>query len=131
MVSDPVGDFIIRIKNASSVGKEKVTAPHSKLRLAIAEVLQKHGYIKSVHKKGKKVQKTIEVELRYEKDNTSYIHGVERVSKLGRRVYRKASEIHPIKYGKGLLILSTPKGILTGDEARKENVGGEVLFKIW
>ena len=131
MVSDPVGDFIIRIKNASSVGKESVTAPHSKLRLAVAEVLQKHGYIKSVYKKGKKVQKTIEIELRYGKDNTPYIHDVERVSKLGKRVYRKVSEIYPVKYGKGLLILSTPKGILTGDEARKENVGGEVLFKIW
>lgn len=131
MVTDPVGDFIIRIKNASAVKKDVVVSPHSKLRFAIAETLQKIGYIKSVNKKGKKVQKTIEVELQYNKDNESLIHGVERVSKPGRRLYYGAKEIYPVKYGKGSLILSTPKGILTDKEARKEKVGGEALFKIW
>ena len=131
MVNDPVGDFIIRIKNASAVGKEGFVAPYSKLRFAVAEMLQKHGYLKSVDRKGKKIQKTIEVALRYNKDKTPYIHGVERVSKPGRRVYCQVNKIHPVKYGKGLLVLSTPKGILAGKEAKKEKVGGEILFKIW
>jgi len=131
MVTDPVGDFIIRLKNASVVKKDVVVTPHSKLCFAIAEVLQKNGYIKSVNKKGKKIQKTIEVELRYSKEDVSPIHGVQRVSKPGRRMYYGAKEIHPVKYGKGLLVLSTPKGILTGAVARKAKVGGEALFEIW
>ncbi|MFC1734151.1 30S ribosomal protein S8 [candidate division KSB1 bacterium] len=131
MVTDPVGDFIIRLKNASAVKKDVVITPHSKLRFAVAEALQKIGYIKSVNKKGKKVQKTIEVELQYNKEGVSPIHGVERVSKPGRRLYFGTKEINPVKYGKGSLILSTPKGILTDLEARKEKVGGEALFKIW
>ena len=87
MVTDSVGDFIIRLKNASAVKKDVVIISHSKLQLAIAEVLQKIGYIKSVNKKGKKVQKTIEVELQYDKNNKSPIHGVKRVSRPGRRIY--------------------------------------------
>jgi small subunit ribosomal protein S8 len=131
MVNDPIGDFIIRIKNASMVGKPAVVAPHSKLRLAVAEVLAQEGYLASVNKKGKKVGKTLEVSLSYNKDKSPRISGVERVSKPGRRIYKSASEIRPVKYGHGRLILSTPKGILTGESAQKENVGGEVLFKIW
>ena len=131
MVTDPVGDFIIRIKNASVVGKDVVVVPYSKLRFALSEALQKKGYIKQVTKKGKKIQKTIEVELRYDKNGKSVISGVKRVSRPGRRMYYGAKEVRPVKYGKGSLILSTPKGILTDEEARKENVGGEALFKIW
>lgn len=131
MVTDPVGDFIIQLKNASAVKKDAVVTPYSKLRFAIAEVLQKAGYIKSVNKKGKKVQRTVEVELRYDKDGESPINGVQRVSRPGRRTYYGVNEIQPVKYGKGSLILSTPKGILTDKEAIKENIGGEALFKIW
>lgn len=131
MVTDPIGDFIIRLKNASAVKKNVVVSPYSKLRFAVAEVLQKIGYIKQVTRKGKKVKKTIEVELRYNKEGVSPIRGVERVSRPGRRMYYGAKEINPVKYGKGSLILSTPKGILTDKEARKEKVGGEALFKIW
>ena len=131
MVTDPIGDFIIQIKNAAAVKKELISVPHSKLRLAVAQALLKKGYISGVNRKGKKVQKTLEVSLRYDKDNVSVIKGVSRVSKPGRRVYYGAREIQPVKYGKGALILSTPKGILTDDEARKGNVGGEALFKIW
>ncbi|OGG54549.1 30S ribosomal protein S8 [Candidatus Kaiserbacteria bacterium RIFCSPHIGHO2_02_FULL_49_11] len=131
MVSDPIGDFIVRLKNASQVGKDTVAVPHSKLRLAVAEILEKKGYIKSINKKGKKTGRTIEVELKYNKDKTPTIVGVKRVSKPGRRIYQGAKDIRPVKYGKGLLVLSTPRGILGGEEARKENVGGEALFKIW
>ena len=131
MVNDPVGDFIIRIKNAAAVGKPSVVAPHSKLRLAIAELLEKEGYIASINKKGKKVGKNIEVFLSYNKDKSSRINGVKRVSKPGCRVYTGAADIRPVKYGQGRLVLSTPKGILTGEMAQKEHIGGEALFKIW
>ncbi len=131
MVTDTVGDFIIRLKNASIMKKDVVSTPYSKLRFAVAQSLQKNGYIKSVNKKGKKIEKTIEVELAYDKDNKSVITDVKRVSSPGRRTYYGTKDIQPVKYGRGSLILSTPKGILTDKEAKKENVGGEALFKIW
>ncbi|MDO8561912.1 MAG: 30S ribosomal protein S8 [bacterium] len=131
MVSDPVGDFIIRLKNAGAVKKESVAVPYSALKYAIAEKLKDAGFLISIEKKGKKVRKTLDVVLKYDTAGLPVIHGVKRVSKPGRRLYRSAREIVPVRYGHGALILSTPKGILTGKEARKENVGGEALFEIW
>lgn len=131
MVNDPVGDFIVRLKNAGAVGKEHVVVPYSKLRHAVAEKLYERGYVGGVSKRGKKVRKSLEVALRYEKDGSHVIHGVRRLSKPGRRLYRGVEDIHRVRYGKGALILSTPKGILTGEEARKARVGGEALFEVW
>lgn len=118
------------MKNAGEVKKPSVTVPYTKINQSIAEVLEKHGYIKSHSKKGKKTVKTMEVELAYE-DNQPKIKGVERVSKQSRRIYQKVKDIKPVRYGYGFSVLSTPKGLLTDEEARKEKVGGEVLFKIW
>jgi small subunit ribosomal protein S8 len=131
MVSDPVGDFIIQLKNASAVGKEFVVIPYSKLKFAIAQKLQQREYARSVSKRGKKVHKYIEVGLMYKKGGNPIISGASRISKPSKRVYKRAMDIRSIKQGKGVLILSTPKGVLTGEEARKEKVGGEALFKIW
>lgn len=131
MVNDPVGDFIIRIKNANAVKHERVAAPYSKLKHAIADKLREKGYVKSVTKRGKKTRKHIEVELVRDEDAGIAIHNVKRVSKPGRRVYVSADTIRPVRHGKGVLMLSTPRGILTGDEARKARVGGEALFEIW
>lgn len=130
MVTDPIADFIIQLKNAGAVGKAEVSLPFSNLKLAVAEKLKEAGYIVSAEKKGKKVKKTLAVTLKYE-DGTHVIHDVKRISKPGRRMYRTVSEIVPVHYGHGALILSTPKGILTDKEARKEKVGGEALFEIW
>lgn len=127
---DPIADMIIRLKNAQDVGKTSIVFPYSKLKLAVAEILQKTGYIKSNLKKGKKIAKSIEVELVYE-NNEPKIHGVKRVSKFSQRIYKGAKEIFPVKQGKGIAIVSTPQGILTDREARKANAGGEVLFEIW
>lgn len=126
MITDPVGDFIVRLKNATDAGRSSTTAPYSKLRAAIAESLKGRGFIKSYDKRGKKAKKVIEIELIPEK-----IQGVARVSKPGRRLYIRVNEIKAVRSGQGALVLSTPKGILTDREARKENVGGEALFKIW
>lgn len=131
MVGDTVGDFIIQLKNAGMVGKKQVSLPYSKLKHAIADTLVKEGYIAAADKQGKKVGKTLEVTLKYDTNGGHHIRGVKRVSKPGRRLYIKAAEIYPVKFGKGRMFLSTPAGILTGEEARKQNVGGEQLFIIW
>ncbi len=130
MPNDTVGDLIIRLKNAGLVGASSVSIPYSTFKLAIAEKLKDEGYVSAVEKKGKKVKKTLDVTLKYEEGRHA-ISGVKRISKPGRRMYKSVLEIHPVRYGKGALILSTPKGVLTDKEARKEKVGGEALFEIW
>ena len=131
MVSDTIGDFIIRLKNAGMSGRPVVSVPYSKLRHAVANKLAEAGYVAAVTTAGKQVQtKTLEVTLGY--DGTAHRnHGVKRISKPGRRMYTKVSDLHPVKFGKGHLILSTPAGILTNEEAKAKNVGGEQLFIIW
>ncbi|MEM9336443.1 MAG: 30S ribosomal protein S8 [Patescibacteria group bacterium] len=129
MVSDKVGDFIVRLKNAEMVGKKEVVAPYSKLRHAIADKLKDTGYVAAVAAEGKTpVEKQLKVTL---SGDERRINGVKRVSKPGRRLYAKVADIHQVKFGKGHMILSTPAGILTDEEARKQKVGGEQLFIIW
>lgn len=131
MVGDTIGDLIIRLKNAGVVGKATVSMPYSKLRHSILNKLKEVGYIESATETGKEVQnKTLEVTLRYE-NGSHRISGVKRLSKPGRRLYTKVTDIHPVKFGKGHLILSTPAGILTNEEAKAKQVGGEQLFIIW
>lgn len=127
---DTIGDFIIRLKNAGAVGHEVVALPHSKQKEAIARKLAEAGYVAAVNVKGKEVKKTLEVTLKYEAGR-HIINDVKRVSTPGRRLYAKVEEIYPVKFGRGHLILSTPKGILTDKEAREQKVGGEQLFKVW
>jgi small subunit ribosomal protein S8 len=127
---DSIANMIIVMKNASLAGKEVASFPHSKLKAAILECLKKEGYVKDFSKKIKKGMPTIEVELMYGEENPKITH-VERISKQSRRVYFGMNDIHTVRNGSGLLVLSTPKGILSGKQARKEQVGGEALFKIW
>lgn len=130
MVNDPIGDFIIQLKNAGMVGKREVSLPYSKMKHAIADKLVQSGYVTSATKRGKKVKKTLDVTLKYT-NGAHEISGVQRISKPGRRLYIRAAEIFPVKYGKGKRIISTPAGILTGEEAKEKRVGGEELFIIW
>ena len=131
MVGDTVGDFIIQLKNAGMAGNSQVSLPYSKLKHAIANKLVEDGYLVSAEAKGEKAAKKLVVELKYEDGGNHYIRGVKRISKPGRRMYIKAADIYPVKFGKGKMILSTPAGILNGEDARKANVGGEQLFIIW
>ena len=131
MVTDPVGDFITRLKNASAVGHESVSVPFSNLKWEVAQVLKAGGYIKDAEKRGKKVRKTMHVELAYNEDGSPRITHTSRVSKPGRRMYKGVREIFPIRYGKGMLVLSTPEGVLSDTDARAKKVGGEALFEIW
>ncbi len=128
-MSDPIANMITKLKNAVAADKQTVSIPFSEMKWAISELLRKEGYVKSVTKKGKKVTKTIDIEL----INGEHpgIKNVERVSHYSRRMYTGVRSVFPVKQGQGTLVLSTPKGILTGSEARKAKVGGETLFKIW
>jgi len=122
--------MIIMMKNASLAKSEIVSFPYSKLKGTILECLKKEGYISDFSKKIKKGGNVLEVKLIYTEGKPK-ITDVERISKLSRRVYFGMKDIHSVRNGTGTLILSTPKGILSGKEARKEQVGGEALFKIW
>lgn len=118
------------MKNGSLAGKESVSFPYSKMKNAIVECLRKAGYVSEISKKVKMGQPVLEVNLIYA-DKKPKITGVERISKQSRRVYFGMKDIHAVRNGSGLLVLSTPKGILSGKDARKEQVGGEALFRIW
>ncbi|MEK7180542.1 MAG: 30S ribosomal protein S8 [Patescibacteria group bacterium] len=131
MMHDQIADMITRLKNAGDAGKASVVFPYSKLKFAIAEILHKSGYLKSYAKKGKKVAKSIEVELVYEGEDAPKIQGVKRISKFSRRTYMGAKDLTPVRQGYGIAILSTPQGVVTDKEAKKLNVGGELLFEIW
>jgi len=122
--------MLIMMKNGSLAGKESVSFPYSKIKNAIAECLKKEGYVSSVSKKIKKDQPVLELGLVYT-DEKPKITEVERISKQSKRVYFRMRDIHRVRNGSGLLVLSTPKGILSGKDARKEQVGGEALFRIW
>ncbi|MBI2109110.1 MAG: 30S ribosomal protein S8 [Parcubacteria group bacterium] len=127
---DSIADMITRIQNAGAVRKEAVVIPYSKLKFAIANLLLKEGYISSVGRKGKKEHKFIEVGIAYD-DGTPKINKAVRVSKSSRRLYTGFRDIKSVRQGYGDAVLSTPKGIVTGKEARKLKVGGEILFTIW
>jgi small subunit ribosomal protein S8 len=127
---DQIANMINMIKNSNRVGHETITVPYSKIKHAIAECLAKEGFIKGSSKKLKKSIPVLEIELAYV-NGVPKVTGVDRVSKLSRRVYAGVKDIRSTKSGYGLTVLTTPKGILTDKQARKEMVGGEVLFKMW
>jgi small subunit ribosomal protein S8 len=128
---DSISNMIIKIKNANLRGLSTVTFPLSKKILAIAELLQNEGYLADVKKKGKGVIKSVEAALVYDENKKSRVTDVKRVSKSSKRVYAGVSDIRPVRSGYGTVVLTTPKGIMTDKQAKKEKVGGEVLFKIW
>ena len=129
MVTDTIGNFIIKIKNANLAGKDSVSIYTSKMKEQIAETLKRAGYIESFSKNSN--GKTLDVVLKYKTGGVSRITGAERVSRPSRRVYQKSEDIKPFKNGFGSLIISTSSGVLSDKEAIKQKVGGEVLFKIW
>ena len=129
MVTDRVGDFIIRLKNAGAIGKTHVSVPASKHVEEIAHKLKSLGYIAEITPS--KLPYHFEVALAYDDRGRHKIRNVKRVSKPGRRLYAGSADAHTVKNGIGARILSTPKGILSDSEARKLHVGGENLFEIW
>ena len=131
-MTDPIADMLTRIRNALTVKKEKVEIPASKLKIDIANILVKEGYIQACEVIEAKPQNSIVITLKYAaQKNLKVINGLERVSKPGLRVYADVDNIPKVYNGLGIAILSTSKGILSDKEARAMNVGGEVLAKIW
>lgn len=130
-VSDPIGDMLTRIRNACMARHVVVNIPASKMKLAIADILKREGFIKDYTLIEGKPFSTIAITLKYMSDRRPAITGLRRVSKPGLRIYTKRDEIPRVRGGLGLSILSTPKGILAGHEAWQERVGGEVLCYIW
>jgi len=129
MVTDPIADFLVRLQNASRVAKTHVTLPYSQMKYSIAQVLEKEGYIGEIDKKSKKGG-SLTVALNY-RNGRPVITGMKRMSKPSRRMYLGVRDIKSVKQGHGLLVLSTPAGILTGKDAREKRIGGEALFQIW
>jgi small subunit ribosomal protein S8 len=129
-LSDPIADMLTRIRNASSAEKADVAMPSSKLKAGIAGVLKQTGFIDDFAVEGEGAHKTLTVSLRYF-EGESVIEGLERISKPSRRVYASSGDLPRVLGGLGVAIISTSKGILTDREARKENIGGEVLCYVW
>ena len=131
MVTDTISDLIIQLKNAGLINKGEIQLPYSKLRHNVAQKLRIKQYLEDVQTVGHGPERKIVLKLAYDKDGEHRVNDVLRVSKPSKRIYYGVNDIIPVKNGYGLMFLSTPKGILTGDEAKKEHVGGEVLFLIW
>ena len=131
MMTDPIADMLTRIRNAIHAGKRRVDIPRSKMKVSLAELLEREGYIKSFKVSDEGVQGTIRVFLKYTADQSSVIEGLERVSRPGLRVYADKGSIPKVLGGYGTTVLSTSQGILTGHEARLAGVGGEVICRVW
>lgn len=128
--TDPIADLLTRIRNAKMVGKTEVRIPASKMKLVIAKQLKKNGYLHSVKVEEGKPRDTLVVVINEEGENST-IHEMTRLSKPGRRVYVKSTEIPKIKSGRGIVLISTSKGVITGGEAIKQKLGGELLLKVY
>ena len=129
-MSDPIADLLTRIRNAGNALLPSVEIPHSKMKESIALVLKREGYVSDVAVEGVVAKKKIKVKLKYD-GRKSVIDGLKRVSTPGLRRYVGSDEIPRVRNGLGTAILSTPAGILTGNEARRQNVGGELLCSVW
>ena len=131
MMTDPISDMLIRIKNALMARHKTVVVPGSKLKLEIARILKDEGYIEDYRVVEEKPQMKIEIVLKYDDKKRPVIAGIKRVSKPGRRIYRGYKELPKVLDGMGIAIISTSQGIMTDHEARKRRLGGEVICEIW
>ncbi len=131
-MSDPIADMLTRIRNANTAKHDTVDVPASKMKIAIANILLEEGYIKGVDVVEDGTIKTIHITLKYGRDkNEKIITGIKRISKPGLRIYADVENLPKVLNGLGVAIISTNKGVLTDKQARKENVGGEVLAFVW
>jgi len=130
-VNDPIGDMLTRIRNAGMVRHQTVAMPSSKMKVAIAEILKREGFIRDYTVQAGKPSDTLVLTLKYTNDRRPVITGLRRVSRPGLRIYTGRDEIPQVRNGLGISILSTPKGVLAGYQAFQEHVGGEVLCYVW
>jgi small subunit ribosomal protein S8 len=131
MVTDPIADYLTRIRNGLSSGLATVEVPSSKLKLEISRILTEQGYINGFEKGPAEVGEKIKVELKYTKDHQPVITGIERVSRPGRRRYVNHASVPRVQGGTGTAIVTTSNGVMTGHDAKKTGVGGEVVAYVW
>jgi len=131
MLTDPISDLLVRLKNGAQRRHDTVSVPASKLKRAILEVLKREGYIEGIEDGSEDGHPSFTVKLRYVGDGQPMITGLQRISKPGRRVYVDSTKIAKVRNGIGMSILSTSSGIMTDHESRKNKVGGEVLCSVW
>lgn len=131
MNTDPIADMLTRIRNALTTRHDFTDVPASKVKVALAEVLKREGYIKGFEMKAEETRKNVRIHLAYGDGRQPVIVGIQRVSKPGLRVYAAKSEIPRVYGGLGIAIMSTPEGVMTGKQARSRGVGGEVLCYVW
>ena len=130
-MTDPIADMLTRIRNGIQSRHDRVELPSSKLKVEIARILKSEGFISNYKLIEDKIQPLLRIYLKYSQDGEPVIHGIERISRPGRRVYRNKQEIPRVLGGLGLAIVSTSKGVLSGTEAVKNGVGGEVICQVW
>lgn len=128
--TDPIADLLTRIRNAVMVGKNEITVPSSKLKVTVAQQLKKAGYVSGVKVEAAKPRDILIVTINKPGENST-INEIKRLSKPGRRVYVSADEIPKIKSGRGIVLVSTSKGVVTGTEAKKQRIGGELLLSVY
>jgi len=127
---DPIADMLTSIRNAQIVLKETVNISYSEIKFEIAKILKHEGFVDDVEKKGRRPKKLIIIKLRYD-DKQSVISGLKRISKPGQRIYTAADKIKKVRAGYGISIISTSKGLMTDKDARRKNLGGEIICQIW
>ena len=130
-MSDPLADMLTRIRNAGKAKHKSVDIPGSQIKIALAGVLKQEGFIRNFKFIKDNKQGILRIYLKYDQNDRHVVYGVERVSKPSRRVYVKSRDVKPVLNGLGISVLSTSVGLLTDKQARKENIGGEVLCAIW
>jgi small subunit ribosomal protein S8 len=131
MHTDPIADYLTRIRNGIMAGHDAVVVPSSKLKERLSSILQQEGYIHSFKAVEHEDRNYLIINLKYTRGGENVIHGLRRVSRPGLRIYTGVRDIPEVNGGLGVAILSTPKGLLTGKDARKQNLGGEVLAHVW
>ena len=129
-MSDPIADMLTRVRNAQAVKRETVKIPYSNFDFAVAELLAKFKFLDSVSKKGRMPKRVLEAKLKYD-DGQGALHDFKFLSKPSRRLYSGHKELRPVRQGFGLLVVSTPKGVMDGKTARKQKLGGQLLFEVW
>jgi small subunit ribosomal protein S8 len=130
-MTDPIADFLTRIRNGILARHKSVACPRSKLKVRIAEILREEGYLDAVSHRGEKQEAMISMTLRYDDKNINAISGLRRASRPGQRRYVGAKDVPKVRNGLGIAIISTSRGVMTDREARKQGVGGEVLCEVW
>jgi len=130
-MTDPIADMMTRIRNATTVRHDRADVPASKIKLEIAKILKQEGFIRTFKTLEEGPQGVLRIYLKYADDGEPAIHGIQRVSKPGRRVYRGVEELPKVRNGLGVAVISTNRGVVTDEQARSLRVGGEVLCEVW